>query len=504
MRKLTISARVILLIAGVLITFVLTVIKLKTNVEAQTGCPPVVITGGIEAAWPQGTSSNPTVVTVYIDPAWTDTNQVNALKQAFTNWQALQNTSSCNCFVTFQYTTTQGSGTYPLTVLREDPADPTAPTARGMVIRFAVGTVNGRTALLRATIAIHPSVTNAQALTITMAHEIGHTFGLFHCPTGQCQDTSTVMTRYNPQNGYNDTSWGRTSPANCDQTLVRENFCPTPTPTPTPTPSDPCIPASGGSCPIGYFSNGCGHCCSQAAQSACQNQGWFFNTNGGDCRDPQGLCFEQQFECIDPAQYWSEFACRCAYPCEITSPILIDVLGNGFDLTNAANGVVFDINPEGRIGLKEQVAWTAESSDDAWLVLDRNRNGVIDNGRELFGNFTQQPDPPSGETRNGFLALARYDKPQQGGNNDGRIDADDEIFTSLRLWQDVNHNGISEQSELQMLASKGVAQIDLDYRESRRVDQHGNKFKYRARVYDVRGVYVGRWAWDVILMLPGL
>ncbi len=156
-------------------------------------------------------------------------------------------------------------------------------------------------------------------------------------------------------------------------------------------------------------------------------------------------------------------------------PLILDLTGDGFQLTDTAHGVVFDIRADKR---PLRIPWMA-NANNALLVLDRNGNGMIDDGSELFGNVT--PQSPAVRP-NGFLALAEYDKPENGGNGDGVIDSRDAIFSRLRLWVDATHDGISQPEELHTLPEMGVFSIGLDYSLSRRTDEFGNVFRLKARI----------------------
>ncbi len=356
------------------------------------------------------------------------------------------------------------------------------------------------------------------------AHEIGHSLGLDH-------DVNNLAHGIVPKRSIMS-GFAYPTPTMCDVSAVTRLYCPpasTPTPCPTaspePTPFLGCYTEpdyqtfTSTGCPSGFVDTG--YFCDRDGgyKDSCASPGydeWSCTCPGGHrggcgsspvefgnspiesnapIPDSCNFCYSTPSDvnaCFDAGWTWDWEYCQC-----VQSPIVIDVLGNGFNLTNAENGVQFDLNGD---GIMDQISWSVMGSDDAWLALDRNGNGIIDNGTELFGNSAPQPAPPRGEKKNGFLALAVFDRPENGGNGDGKITRLDSVFANLRLWQDSNHNGISEANELKTLPELGLVSIDLRYKESKRTDENGNQFKYRAKVEDTHDEQIGRWAWDVFLI----
>ncbi len=164
----------------------------------------------------------------------------------------------------------------------------------------------------------------------------------------------------------------------------------------------------------------------------------------------------------------------------VLTPIVVDLGEPGLDLTGLDDPVLFDLDADGEL---ELVSWTAEGSPDAFLAFDRNENGKIDDGMELFGDAVELA---SGMVAmQGYEALAEFDLESRGGNGNGFADVGDPGFWKLRLWTDTNHNGRSEASELHLLVSKGVFSISVDPTPSDEVDEHGNRLAFSSPAYAV-------------------
>jgi hypothetical protein len=136
------------------------------------------------------------------------------------------------------------------------------------------------------------------------------------------------------------------------------------------------------------------------------------------------------------------------------SPIAIDLNGNGIKTLSIDNGVKFDLL---NTGSSVDVGWI--SPKDGLLAIDNNANGTIDNGNELFG----------GGVGDGFAKLDSFDT-----NRDGLVDASDQDFGSLKIWQDSNSNGFTDNGELQALSVFGIASLNTSYEKKFELDSRGN------------------------------
>jgi protein-disulfide isomerase len=253
--------------------------------------------------------------------------------------------------------------------------------------------------------------------------------------------------------------------------------------------SDICL-TNGTTC--NYNEDCCSLNCSQlTSPNTCQDNTGGGNGGGENCIQDGDPCWNTDTSCC--TDYWQ---CGNDGNCDPPDdPILIDTTGNGYSMTSAADGVLFPASDGAK---PTKMSWTAADSADAWLALDLNGNGRIDNMTELFSNF--MPIPGSSEhAANGFAVLAAYDLPHNGGNGDGVISAKDAIYGRLLLWIDKNHNGISEPDELFTMSQLGIASINLKYRLAKSVDQYGDVFRYRSAMADTAGFHTGSYAYDVIL-----
>ncbi|MBD5096364.1 MAG: hypothetical protein HDT40_05020 [Lachnospiraceae bacterium] len=189
-----------------------------------------------------------------------------------------------------------------------------------------------------------------------------------------------------------------------------------------------------------------------------------------------GVCCEQEFldkiietihmddrEKIDPLTkliqlYFSKYN-QATTTNPPSDPLIIDLGEPGIKLCTMENGVNFDLDNN---GYAEKTAWTG--TEDGFLALDRDGNGKIENGGELFGDRVTLKDGTT--SASGFEALGELDT-----NKDGQVDASDADFGKLLVWTDVNHNGISEANELKSLSAHGIISISLSHRETSITDE---------------------------------
>ncbi|MDR6609090.1 calcium-binding protein, partial [Pseudomonas synxantha] len=146
------------------------------------------------------------------------------------------------------------------------------------------------------------------------------------------------------------------------------------------------------------------------------------------------------------------------------SPLVLDLDGDGVETLSINSGVKFDHDKD---GIAERTGWVAP--DDGLLVYDRNLNGNIDDGGELFGNYSERTNGQA--AGNGFIALADYDE-----NGDGVINVADSIYSKLQVWKDLDSDGKVSTGEIFGLQELGVTSLSTSYDESRYTDANANGF----------------------------
>ncbi len=134
-----------------------------------------------------------------------------------------------------------------------------------------------------------------------------------------------------------------------------------------------------------------------------------------------------------------------------SDPIALDLNGDGVDLSAS---VAFDIDADGDL---DEIGWVGP--EDGLLVMDVDGSGAIEDGSEVFSEVFN-----GGSYADSLEALATLDS-----NGDGVIDANDAAFGDIKVWQDVNSDGITQEGELQTLIERGISAIDL---EAARIDQN--------------------------------
>lgn len=157
-------------------------------------------------------------------------------------------------------------------------------------------------------------------------------------------------------------------------------------------------------------------------------------------------------------------------------PLLLDLGQDGIQLGPKGAGVLFDIDAD---GILEYSQWVRQGGDEAFLILDRNGNGIVDGGAELFGNGTQLV-LEGRRAPNGFVALAQFDDASIGGNDDGYITDDDVVWSSLALWVDSNADGISTSDEMLSLEDVGLVALPTIPQRTNRHDHAGNYIPFAA------------------------